>query len=132
MADWPIEEVPGDHVLLMRVHRTNIADGKPTAGAFVEHGDGEERGMSTNWSKHASAQQTLNEKPSTWKGGIIEMLVDDVRKIPKQLVVHAPLPLNRAHTNVKGPKKGNFEGTEIRYKFMSIWKWAIDPTTPRP
>ena len=117
---WPIELVPDNDLLFMRVHQNNIRDGSPLPIAFMNHGAGEEEGMSTDWSKYSTPEQTISriyeEKP-TWKGGVIQMVVGDVRKIPDQIVQHAPLPKNQAHTNVKGRKD-----TKVRYLFMRIWK----------
>jgi hypothetical protein len=79
-------------------------------------------GMSTDWSRHSTPETTkLRAANPAWKGGVIGMVVGDVRKVPSQTVVHAPLPDNRAHTNVKGQKP-----TQARYLFMRIWRWAIE------
>lgn len=123
---WPKQQVPDGDLLFMRVHSSYIKDGKPNAGVFVNHGEGEQEGMSTDWSEHSTAQQTILRAPKpNWKGGVIQMVVGDVRKLPRQTVEHAPLPDNRAHTNVKGPKKESVEGTQVRYLFMRIYRWAI-------
>ena len=124
---WPIENIPDAHLLFMRVHRNHIQNGQPIPGVFKNRGEGEQEGMSTDWSRHSTADQTkLRAINPAWRGGVIQMVVGDVRKIPKQTVEHAPLPDNRAHTNVKGPKKESVEGTQIRYLFMRIWRWAIE------
>lgn len=130
---WRIEHVPDRDLLFMRVHRNNIVDGKPIPGVFKNRGEGEQEGMSTDWSNHSTAEQTkLRATNPAWKGGVIQMVVGDVRKIPRQTVKHAPLPDNRAHTNVKGPKTESVEGTQIRYLFMKFWKWAIEDTGDGP
>jgi hypothetical protein len=140
MSDaWPIEQIPDEHLLYMRVHRNRIQNGQPDAGVFQNHGEGENAGMSTDWSHYSKPQETITRKLAVtpdWRGGVIQMVVSVVRKIPKQIVEHAPLPENRAHTNVKGPKKGGIEGTRIRYLFMRSWEWAIEfkgtGTVPSP
>lgn len=123
IGSWQIEFVPDTDVLFMRVHKNIIRDDSPLSIAFVNHGEGEEEGMSTDWDKYSTPEQTRNRvydtRPS-WKGGVIQMVVGDIREIPDQVVQHAPLPNNRAHTNVKGCKD-----TKERYLFMRIWKWAI-------
>ena len=125
---WPIEkDIPDADLLFMRVHRNYIQNGQPTPGVFQNHGEGEQEGMSTDWSRHSTAEQTkLRARNPAWRGGVIRMVVGDVRMIPRQTVEHAPLPDNRAHTNVKGPKRGGVEGTQIRYLFMRSWRWAIN------
>jgi len=124
---WPIEPVPDADLLFMRVHRNYIQNGKPNAGVFVNHGEGEQEGMSTDWSKYSTPEETKKRVTNpAWRGGVIQMVAADVRKIPRQTVDNAPLPDNRAHTNVRGPKKESVEGTQARYLFMRIWKWAIE------
>ena len=130
IGDWPIEDIPDADLLYMRVHRDNIniEEGRPCTGAFSNHGEGEEEGMSTDWSRYSTPHETSARIQTTkpgWMGGVIQMVVGDVRKIPLQTVQHAPLPDNRSHTNVKGPKDVQVEGTQVRYRFMRIWKWAI-------
>ena len=130
---WPIESIPDADLLFMRVHRNNIVDGKPVVGVFINRGEGEQEGMSTDWSEHSTAEPTkLRATNLAWKGGVIQMVVGDVRKLPRQTVEHAPLPDNCAHTNVKGPKKASVEGTQVRYLFMRIWRWAIKSEEDAP
>lgn len=133
---WPIDDIPDADLLFMRVHKNEIQGGKPIPGVFRNRREGDQEGMSTDWSQHSTAQQTkLRAMNPAWRGGVIEMVAGHVRKIPRQTVVHAPLPDNRAHTNVKGSKSGSVEGTQVRYLFMRVWRWAIEyegngPATP--
>lgn len=123
---WPIEQIPDADLLFMRVHRNDIQNGQPIPGVFKNRGEGQQEGMSTDWSSYSTAEQTkLRATNPAWRGGVIQMGVGHVRKIPRQTVEHAPLPENRAHTNVKGPKSGSVEGTQARYLFMKVWRWAI-------
>jgi hypothetical protein len=130
MSDaWPIEVIPDEDRLFMRVHRNRIQNDLPDAGLFQNHGEGGDAGTSTDWSRYSEPEDTIRRKLAeapTWRGGVIQMAAGVVRNSPKQTVEHAPLPDNRAHTNVKGPKKGGVEGTRIRYLFMRSWKWAIE------
>jgi len=124
---WPIEQIPDADFLFMRVHRNNIQNGQPIPGVFKNRGEGEQEGMSTDWSNYSTPEETMRRKLAVtpaWRGGVIQMLVGDVRRIPRQTVEHAPLPDNRAHTNVKGPKSGSVEGTQARYLLMKVWRWA--------
>jgi hypothetical protein len=133
MSDsWPVEIIPDGDFLFKRVPIKEIQDGKPIPGVFRNLGEGDQEGMSTDWSQFSTPEQTKNRATNpAWRGGVIQMLVGDVRRVPQQTVVHAPLPDNRAHTNVKGPKSGGIEGTQIRYLFMRIWKWAIEAEDSR-
>lgn len=127
---WPIEDVPDADLLFLRIHKNNIRDACPLSIAFMNHGEGAQEGMSTDWSRYSTPQETLSRvlaaRP-TWSGGVIQMIVGEVRKIPEQIVQHAPFSDNPAHTNIKGRKE-----TRERYLFMRIWKWAIPyPTSNR-
>jgi hypothetical protein len=57
-GDWPIEPVPDADLLFMRVHRNYIQNGKPNVGVFINHGEGAQEGMSTDWSKYSTPEQT--------------------------------------------------------------------------
>ncbi len=122
MSDtWPTEVIPDEDSLFMRVHRNYIKDGQPIPGTFRNHGEGDQDGMSTDWSKYSTAEQTKQRATNPlWQGGVIKMRVEKVREIPQQKVQHAPLDDNRSHTNVKGPKD-----TKTRYLLMRSWEWAI-------
>jgi len=127
---WPTEQIPDEDLLFMRVHKNEIQGGAPIPGAFRNRGEGDQEGMSTDWSRYSTPETTkLRAANPAWKGGVIQMVVGDVRKIPSQTVAHAPLPDNRAHTNVKGQKS-----TQARYLFMRVWRWAIEykPDGPVP
>lgn len=123
----------------MRVHCSAIREGTLHVGAFRNRRgpDGEGEGMSTDWSKYATPEETKRQARVPEQNGVIEMVVGDVREIPEQVVQHAPvqdmpdLQDNRAHTDVKGPKKAPLADTPARYLFMKIWRWVIryEPTT---
>jgi hypothetical protein len=103
----------------MRVHWRNLGDdGTPNVGAFRDHCGG----MSTDWNKYSSAQETLNRARVPGHNAIIEMNVEDVRSIPHQSVQHSPCPENRAHTNVIGDKRGD---PEVRIKFQRNCRLVI-------
>lgn len=126
---WPIEQIPDADLLFMRVPQNHIQNHEPIPGVFRNHGEGEQDGMSTDWSEHSTPEETIKRKLAvtpTWRGGVIQMVVGDVRRIPRQTVKHTPLQNNRSHTDVKGPKSGGVEGTQVRYLFMRAWRWAIE------
>lgn len=71
---WPIESIPDADLLFMRVHRNNIAHGKPVVGVFINRGEGEQEGMSTDWSEYSTAEQTkLRAANPAWRGGVIQI-----------------------------------------------------------
>ncbi len=109
------EEIPDENRLFMRVHQAYIRDGLPTVGAFTDHGEG----MSTDWDKYSTAQETLQRSKDVQKNGVVEMIVGAVRGLG-QRVAHAPIPTNRAHTAVLGEKD-----TEVRVKLRRVSNWVI-------
>ena len=122
-AGWPVETIPDEDHLYMRVHRTQIdPDGEPYPHAFKNQPT-ETDGMSTDWDRHgnpASTQKGARHPPEEY--AIIRLPVGATRAIPQQTVVHEPLPSNRAHTEVFGPKK---KPTEVRERFMQIYQMVV-------
>ncbi len=85
----------------MGVHRTWLKpDGEVWPGVFKNHGDG----MSTDWSRYSTPEQTRDRRRKPQENLVVQMEVGNVRSIPGQSVEHTPLPENRAHTDVCGEK----------------------------
>ena len=115
---WPVEKIPDVDNLFMRIHRNLIRDGEPMPGAFRDN----EGGMSTDWSKYATADQTRSGgRQDAELYGVIKMQVGGVRSIKPLTVAHAPLDSNQAHTDVFGEKD-----TEVRLKLCRICVWQIN------
>lgn len=101
MSAWAVEAVPDSDHLYMCVHRTWVKpNGTVSVGAFKNHG----HGMSTDWSKYATPEETRSRHKSPLDNAVVAFLVGDVRIIPGQGVEHSPLPENRAHTDITGDK----------------------------
>lgn len=101
------EDLPEDATLYMRIHKNMRSAKKQRFGvdAFRDSGEGAQAGMSTNWSKYASAEDTRNQATSrSDENYVIQMKVRDVLTIPGLAVKHTPLPGNRAHVDVIGDK----------------------------
>ncbi len=131
-SPWPVEAIPDADGVYMRIVHQHIENGLPTFAAFRNHGQGEDRGMSTDWSEYSTpaATRARSDKRPPADYGVVEMIVESVRQIPQQDVVHATESNNRAHTNVKGPKSRR-EGAsdEIRLRFLQICHWVIEQQT---
>ena len=95
--------------------------------AYDEHGGG----MSTNWNKYATAEQTrqqvanvLHPKTGQPKNpadfAVLGFNAGRVREIPDVGVQHTPLPDNRAHTDVTGTSPA-----QARVKLGRIYSWEI-------
>jgi hypothetical protein len=125
---WPKEEIPDDATVFMRLHQTLFRDGAIMPVAFKDHGGG----MSVDWSKYASPEETRARARQPAKNAVISMGVQAIRSIEGLLVEHepvqenglddkgGPIPPNRAHSEVFGEKT-----EERRLKLSRIHSWAI-------
>lgn len=102
LNDWPVEFIPNNDSLYMRVHRTWFKpNGEIAPGAFQNRGDG----MSTDWSRYSTPNETrLRARKTPTDNAVLAMVAGDVRQVPDQQVVHTPQPENRAHADVRGEK----------------------------
>ncbi len=118
-----IENIPDDDLLYYRVHKTFIVEGVLVPGAFKELGEGADRGMSTDWSKYSTPIESQNRARSPKDNGIISGNVGNIKSIGLS-VVHAPIELNIAHTNIKGIDANT---TEYRRKLLKVFsQWEIE------
>lgn len=127
----PVEHIPNSHLLFYRIHKNNTyPNGSPMPVAFVERGDDNDRGMSTDWSKYSNPQETKNRSnnPDKSKIGVLSFEVKKVRQISYQEVLHAPQRGNPAHTNIKWniDRRDKTQKEEIRKKYMKIYRWVIN------
>jgi hypothetical protein len=121
VSSWASEPIPDENYLWMRVHKSQLPDGDIAPGAFKNRPTTKD-GMSTDWEKYATPQDTCNRGRVPTDNAVIRLLVGDVRKIPDQTVVHTPdlKTENRAHTDVYGDKN-----PEVRVKLIRISKIEI-------
>jgi hypothetical protein len=127
---WPSEPIPDEDYLFFRVHRQRIKNGEVRPSAF-QNRPTENDGMSTDWEKYSTAQESLNRAPAPDDNAIIRLSVAKIRKIPGQTVVHTPIQPNvnptipagnRAHTDVFGEKEKN---PEVRTLLTRAWTMVI-------
>jgi hypothetical protein len=122
-VSWPTEEIPDDNYLWMRVHKIRVRNGEIRPSAF-ENKPTPTDGMSTDWDKYASPQDTRDRGNVPTDNAVIRLKVGDVRQIPDQTVVHTPDYIsakpNRSHTDVFGEKH-----EEVRVKLSRICKIVI-------
>ena len=150
---WQIESIPDLDSLYFRIHKQNVFDNKdlkniikPRAFCNTPANGGN---MSTDWSKYATSQLTLDHVSKQYKTGKTEFKNKDdfgvvsfsVRKIKEidsnHRVVHDPIqnipeiigdPNNRAHAIVDGKISGDKEDSlEVRALFVENAKWEILP-----
>ena len=128
------EDVPNEDYLYYRIHKNEVRNGKVPPGSFSEKGDGNEKGMSTDWSKYSTPKEALNrpttrypEGDRTKTHGIISFIVEKVREIDGIKVLHAPRSYNIAHTHICGIPPQDPTKTEVRSKLARIYTFEIIP-----
>lgn len=121
IESWSRESIPDEDVLFLRIHCVNVdKEGKPTAGAFVDHGEG----MSVDWNKYSTAEAAQARAKNPTRNGIVKLAVDEVRRIPGLSIEHRPSqqPKNRAHSEILGDKKTD---PEVRVRLRRAAKWVV-------
>jgi hypothetical protein len=120
---WPVEEIPDDDALYMRVHRQWIKPDGSLWPVSSKNRPDDSGGMSTDWDRYSTPEETRSRGRRPADNAVIAMNVGAVRAIPEQSVVHSPirgypeLPDNRAHTDVFGPKERD---PKTRLQFLSV------------
>lgn len=104
----------------MRAHQNHMTGGTLGAGAFTAH----EGGMSADWNKYSTPQQTLLRARKPEQNAIIEMGVGHIRTIANLEVLHTPEPDNRAHCDVPLPDIDE-DLTEARFNLRRIARIVI-------
>lgn len=116
---FPIEEIPSESLLLLRVHKKMfLAQHNRPSSACFRHYE-----LSTNWIKYSSVEHTRNED-----SGAVVSVVSAQCIVLGQEVVHAPINEgqefgpNQAHTHVVGEKP-----KEVRDQFARLVKveWRL-------
>jgi hypothetical protein len=116
---WPVEEIPDEDFVFLRVHKSFMEFGEDTPkGIFKDH----EGGMSTDWDKYSTAQNTQSRAKCPSDNGVLKLNVGGVGAISGLSVVHEPLPANRAHTEVFGEKN-----VKSRLLLQRLSEWVIRP-----
>jgi hypothetical protein len=104
-----------------------VKNGKLQPGVFQDkkgdppqHSEG---GMSTDWEKYSTPQQTRERAKNPADNAVIGLPVGPVTKIPLE-VKHTPdiERMNRAHTDIIGDKK---RPPEVRVKLLALMSWKI-------
>jgi len=122
--DWAVKQIPNEDDLYMRVHRSYAPNGELIPGVFRDRGEGEKKGMSTDWSRLSTPQTTRERASNPRDNGVIGLNVGNVRSIDGLTVHHSPDKEvnNPSHTDVKGEKT-----TEVRAKLWDQADWLIYP-----
>jgi hypothetical protein len=133
VSKWPVEVIPDDDELFMRVHRRWFNEaGDLDAGCFQNHPK-KSGGMSTDWSRYSTPGETRRraQRSEPADNVVVALSVGRIRVIPGQTVIHAPIQDepdsadNRAHTEVFGPKNA-----ETRIHFLRAYRLEISLDVP--
>jgi hypothetical protein len=131
---YPIEEIPDQDLLFCRVHHLNLymendnVRIKPQAFDPTPYPPKTANGLSTNWSKYSSAEQTKTDARVPENYAVVSFLVQKVRDIPLS-VVHSPTK-NQAHTHILDIPPREQNDAKITLKLRDICKWEI-PYSPQ-
>ena len=118
---WASEPIPDEDLLYRWVHRQWFSKKHggvaPTFFKNALDPSAGRAGMSTDWSRYSTPQESRQRARDPAVNGVIEMTVADVRAIPDQVVEHTPIQDhpdpnvrdNRAHADVFGPKEDDPE-----------------------
>jgi hypothetical protein len=95
----------------MRAHRMHFRGRELGLGVFKPQGGG----MSVNWSKYASKEETRQQAKSRPEdNAVISLPVGGIREIRGLTVEHTPEPENRAHSEVFGMPNDREQLAETR------------------
>ena len=127
-VDWSPEFIPDQDVLYLAVPNLylKVDNTHISKSCFKPKGEG----LSTNWSKYATAQETRDQRSIPGNFGVLQMGVGAVRNVTHNdplKVEHKPDPSrnNRAHSEIMGLRTTRSDLNEIRTALKSISKWAI-------
>lgn len=117
---WEKELIPNPDRLFMRIHDSDIREGNLIPGVFREKGEGELKGMSTDWEAYSTMQESRSRAKDPKVNSIISLIAGNVRSLNLS-VDHAPEENNRSHTNIKGIN------VEVRLKLadQKMFSWEI-------
>ena len=94
----------------------------------------EDGGMSTDWSKYATAVDCRMRGVNPAKNGVVQLAVDGVRACPPMSVLHTPRPQHRSHTDVIGiPQERTPVQNKVRLHLFNMIGhdgWVIRPDAP--
>jgi hypothetical protein len=125
--EFAVEEIPDGDEVFMRAHQMFFPRGMLTPGVFRAH----QGGMSVNWSKYASPQQTQQQATKDpHNNAVLGLIVGSIRAIKGLDVKHSPEATNRAHSEVALPTNDE-DLTEVRLLLLRICTIVIPFAAPR-
>jgi hypothetical protein len=121
--------IPNEDFVYMRVHQVNIDFSNSNNEHIIKPVafDPKGIGLSVDWSKYSTPEDTLKRAKKPEKNGVVSMSVDGVRKKPLPLdVLHKPSNSNYSHSEIFEipPRKPSDMG--IRVKLMDLCNWEIN------
>jgi hypothetical protein len=123
--NWPIEIIPNKDFLYRRVHNNLLLISR-NFDEIPPYAFKDNNGISTEWNKYSTPEETRQRALDPKKNGVIKIKVEIIRQFQNFSVNHAPIPLNRAHSNINGLKTYKKEDqTDIRKRLSRAAEWII-------
>ena len=122
---FEVEDIPAADLLFHRLHDNALREGVIHPGCFRQRGAGAMRGMSTDWDKYARPSDCRNRAPAPESNSVVSFVKGELDGIDGLEVSHAPIPDNRAHTNVRWQDIDPEENARIRKTLYENHKVAI-------
>lgn len=143
LTNWEKENIPStdpfnnDYLLFRNIHRTFIRERDPQMISPSSFKDPKGRGISTDWSKYSTPQKTQkrSKRNPPEEYGVVSLKIREIREkeeLNKLIIEHAPDQItkdfkgNRAHTNINGLLKYEYQTKEIQILLSRLSKWEIN------
>jgi hypothetical protein len=113
--------VPDEDLVMIRIHHNNLDQNKIKAGAFVYRGQQGEEGISCDWKKYSSVEESRNRGRDPSKNMIAILNVGKIRTMPvvcRQRVIHTPTKNNFSHCDIVPKPLSDPEYTEVRLQLV--------------
>lgn len=121
----PIEIIPDQDILYRRVH-INLLQFSHGFDEIPPYAFKDNNGISTEWNKYTTPEESQQRALEPNKNGVIQIKVGFVKQFKYLSVDHAPIPQNRAHSNINGLKSYKKEDqTDIRKRLARMAEWII-------
>jgi len=132
---WPVEEIPDEARMFVRVHRKSLCGWNGPKHLVPGKVVFRSEDQSCDWCEYASAADTQaggRQPAEEYFVAVIE--AGRARSVEEQEVVHCPVQRtapqpNRAHSEIRGPKKGTDPAARLVLGRKALW--AIPPADDR-
>lgn len=119
---YPVEAIPDTAGLFARIHVKNgiDANGIPKPNAFRQIGKGVSRGLSCDWGKYSTPEETLARGKQGPEQYCVVKFVAGPLRVKGLEVSHQPMDDNRGHSNIRWDDKDNTKYRAVLFGLHSI------------